>query len=322
LPELSLAPRTTFRFGPADVSEHAILTVQNRGKVAERYQLSVSGVPEEWLGLSSSDIRLEAGASTQIPLRITPKTGADWPAGEYEFRLRAAPVASPTFYAEVGGLISISGVAAFDARLAPVQAEGGQATFTLTAVNTGDLPLSLAVEASDPEKRCRFKFTPPRDLSPGQQAIVKLKVGAKRNGVIGSRETFDFRLRVGPTGQEGGAKLLDARFVHTPVFGYRSLFLLAFAAAIVGLVALVLNFGSPLVADAATWVGCQLDGSYRFSSDSLPVKKPECGGQPRLDDLRDWERARPTSRQAPISMQPVAAATWRPRNVLHWSGQS
>ncbi|HXH20673.1 MAG TPA: hypothetical protein VNN10_01495 [Dehalococcoidia bacterium] len=309
LPELSLAPRTTFRFGPADVSENAILTIQNRGKVAERYQLSVSGIPEDWIGFATSEVRLEPGASTQVPLRITPRTGADWPAGDYEFRVRAAPVASPGLYAEVGGLISISGVASFDARLAPVQAEGGTATYTLTAVNTGDLPLSLTLEAADPEKMCRFKYDPPRDLSPGQQAVVRLKAGARRNGIIGSRETFDFRVRVLPSGQPpSAAKLLDARFVHKPLLGYRSLFLVFFAALIVGLVALVLKFASPVVADAATWIGCQLDGSYRLSADSLSIRKPECGGRQRADDLLDWQRSRPASRVAPGVGFPVPAA--------------
>ena len=289
--EVGLAPRSTFRFGPDELSSLAIVTIQNKSTLVERYTVLVEGLPPEWYGLSVSEVRAEPGASAQVPLRLAPRTGPGWPAGDYEFRVKVIPQSTPESSAEVGGLISITGVAGFDARLAPVQAEGRRATFSLTLMNTGDLPLGLALETSDPEGMCKFKFPAPRDLDPGQQAIVPVRVSARRNGIIGPSETFDVKISA-KLAQEPSTnvKTLDARFIHHPRFTYRGLFLVGFVCFVLALVAAIVSFASPAVAGAATWVGCQLDRNYRFAANAPSLKKEECGGKPRSEELDKWQK--------------------------------
>jgi hypothetical protein len=289
-PEVTLAPRTNFQFGPNDVSAQAIVTIRNRGKLMERYEIMMEGIPEEWFSLALNELRLDPGANSQIPLRLSPNTGSGWPAGDYEYRLRVIPQSSPESAVVVGGLLSITGVSTFEARLTPPQAEGASRVYDLTVINTGDLPLVPVVTASDPENKVRVKIPKMRTLDPAQEALFHLRTGAKRSRILGAPETFDFRVTVAPSenAPASASRVLDARFIHQPRFGFRGAFLVAFLAAIVGIIVLVVSIAEPVVLDASNWVGCQLDGSYRFGHESPQVKKESCGGPDREEELQKW----------------------------------
>jgi len=291
-PEVSLAPRTTFRFSPSETSAQAIVSVQNRSQLLERYVIRVEGIPPDWYGISAEEVTLEPGAREQIPLRLTPKLSAETPAGEYAFRVHVAPQRAPEAATEVGALIVIAGVAAFDARLAPVQVEGRRGNLTLSLINTGGVPLDLQVRGADPENHCRFRLPSALELSPGQEMNLPVGVSAKRNSLVGAPETFDFRLNISPKeGDPNAARLFNARFVHRPLMGYRTLFLALFVAGLAALVAVIIGFGSPKVGDAASWVGCQFDSDYRIDRSSI-VTKDECGGDPRDVELDRWRLRR------------------------------
>jgi hypothetical protein len=317
-PDVSLAPRTTFKFGVGEISAQAIITMRNRAKLVERYTVSVEGIPAEWFALSIADVRLEPNTNTQIPLRIAPQTGSGWPAGDYEFRVRVMPHSIPENTVEIGGLISITGVTTFDARMTPVQAEGASRVFDVTLVNTGDLPLTPVITASDPEGKCVFRIPKTRTLDPAQEAVFHIKVGAKRSAILGTPETFDFRVKVAPTADapDSSSRLLDARFIHKAKFGFRAVFMLAFFAVLVGVVTLVVSFAKPTIIDAADWVGCQLDSKYRFAvDDSAEVTKPSCGGDPRDTKLEEWinrPRTQPGSFVQPSMASPLAQAPAEP----------
>jgi uncharacterized membrane protein len=290
-PDVVLSPRTNFHFGAEEATAQALVTVTNRTRVRERYRIVLSGIPEEWYRLSDTDLRLDAGESSQVSLRLTPVTGPGLPAGEYQFLIRAVPDGMPDHYGEALGLISITGIAKFDARLEPLQAEGGRKDFTVKVLNTGDLPLTIVLDPSDPEGRCKFKLPAPRLLDPGQEGHMQLRVGAKRNGIVGPRETFDFRVHIRT--EEGEAQSardrFDGRFVHRPKLPWRAVFLTGFFCALVGVVFLLVWLARPAFEDAATWAGCQIDDDYRFSSDVAAIEKEECGGNPRQEELEKWE---------------------------------
>ena len=293
-PDVVLSPRTTFRFGAGESVAQAMITVTNRSRMRERYRVVINGIPEDWYRLSDTDVRLDPGENAQVPLRINPVTGPGLPAGEYEFLIRAVPDGMPDHYGEALGLISITGVAKYDARLEPLQAEGGRKDFTVKVLNTGDMPLRIVLEPSDVENRCKFKVPPPRPLEPGQEGYIVMKVGAKRNGFVGPRETFDFRVRI--RNEEGEAQTaresFDGRFVHKPKLPWRGVFLTGFFCALIGFIFLLVWLASPAFESAANWVGCQLDDDYRLSSDVAPVEKEECGGKTREEELDIWQKNR------------------------------
>ena len=84
-PDVLLAPGTSFRFGAQEVLQQAIVTIQNRSRIQERYVIEVSGLPESWYALTANDISLDAGDTQQVPMRLSPHPGPEHPAGEYHF---------------------------------------------------------------------------------------------------------------------------------------------------------------------------------------------------------------------------------------------
>jgi uncharacterized membrane protein len=280
-PEVTLGPRPNFRFGQGEIAAQGIITVTNRSRLIERYQITVTGLDADWYTLQNAEVRLEPNASAQVPLRLTPRSGPDAPAGDYDFTVRVAPVSYPDSFADVGGVISIQGVAAFDARLTPAQTSGRKEKFKLTLINTGGIPLSLWIEASDPEGLCKFKYPPPPNLEPGDEAVVPIWVGANRNGLVGAAKRLDFRLRVSPAGGASqSARSFDARFVHQPFIGARMLSysaLIAFCAMIIGL---LLSMGTSTVSQAVTSVSCGFDDDYQETRNGPVFVYEKCGGAP------------------------------------------
>jgi hypothetical protein len=280
-PEVSIGPRTTFRFGPGEVTAQATVTVSNQSRLIERYQIFVRGIDEEWYQLAQNDVSLQPGGSIQVPLRLTPRIGAQFPAGDYSFRVRVAPLRYPDSFGEAAATLSIAGVASFDARLTPAQTTGRKEKFKLTLVNTGGVPLSPWVEASDPQGMCKFKYDAPSNLEVGQEMVVPIWVGSTRQGFAGQTKTFDFRLRVSPAG--GGtssARSFEARFVHQPFLSGRMFLwsiLVAIVAAIVGML-FVIGFSS--VGRAATAIKCGFDDDHQEFPKGPVLIKERCDGAP------------------------------------------
>ena len=277
-PGLALLPGSTFRFGPGEVSSQATLTVQNASNLIEHYEVRVEGIPHEWFTLATPEIRLDPGAIQQVHLRLTPRPGRGFPAGDYPFRVRVAPLRFPDSFSEVGGTIVIIGVPAFDARLVPLQAQGRKEKFKLTLANTGTVPLSPWMEGSDPNGMCKFKIPPPPNLDPGDEAVVPIWVGARRNGLIGQPETLDFRIRVTPAGGEStSAKSFDARFGHQPFLSPRFAFYTLLAGLITTIAGIIFALGPSRVSDGITFLDCQRDSSFVDRSINKPIIKNGCG---------------------------------------------
>jgi len=318
-PELTLSPRSTFRFGPGEVATPAVITVQNKSSLIERYQIEVQGLPEEWYNLDRAEVNLQPGASVQVPLRLTPKPGPSFPAGDYPFRIRVAPHSFPESFAEIGAVITIIGVAAFDARLTPAQTQGRKEKYKLTLVNTGAVPLSLWMEGTDPGGACKFKFPPPPTLEPGQEAVVPVWLGARRNGLIGKPETYDFRLRVLPAGaQSAAAKSFDARLVHQPFLTPRFAGLSLLLAALITVIGVVLALGTSSVSSVSAWVQCNIDDDFQEVRGGPVLIKESCGGAPIAEQKGTPVAASPTPPPAatPSPTQPPQPAACTPKGAI------
>jgi hypothetical protein len=280
-PRLTLGPRTTFRFGPGEITAQATLTIENESASIERFLIMVRGIEEDWYQLDNREVSLQPGSSIVVPLRLTPRTGGQFPAGDYSFRVRVAPYQFPDSYAEQVGTLAIAGQIGFDARVTPNRRTGRKEKYKLTLLNTGGLPFSPWLEASDPAGMCKFKYTAPSSLDVGEEAVVPIWVGATRQGFAGHQRTMDFRLRVSPAG--GGsqtARTFDASFIHQPFLGSRMFFwflLIAIAAAIVG-VLFVIGFGK--IGDSVTAIKCGFDDDFQEPNAGAVLIKEECGGAP------------------------------------------
>ena len=218
-PELALDPGSSFAFDRSQVSHQATLRVRNGSGLLERYEVSVSGVPATWYTLPVSEALVEGGQSADVPLRLHPVPDAEHPAAEYEMRIRVAPAADPSAVAEVGAVLTIAGVASYEADIDPLQARGRQATFALTVRNTGTVTTAPRIrEQLDPGGLARLAFEPPGRLAPGEAERVSVLASAKRNGWVGASKSLDFQLRVAPEGGDAASeRTVSAKFVHQPL---------------------------------------------------------------------------------------------------------
>ena len=265
-PDAQLAPGSHFRFGGERVSEQAIITVQNRSRVRERYLIEVLGLPDGWYTLTAGDVNLEPGAAQQIPLRLSPRPGPEHPAGEYQFRIRIAPHGYPQAATELDALLLMEGIDAFEVRVEPAQASGRSVPFQMTLRNTGTRPALLEVEGTDPEGRCKFTIPVIPEIEAGGERTVPITVGARRNRFIGSPETFDFRVRAFPAGVPAATgKSYPARLVHTPFLSRRVPVVVGFYLALIALLFLVIAWSPPHVEGFMHWGGCKIHNG------------PECG---------------------------------------------
>jgi hypothetical protein len=280
-PAVSIAPKNTFKFAAGQYNATAILTIQNKSKLIERYKITVEDIPEEWYSLTTDDLKLNEGASQQVPVVLTPKPGPGYPAGEYNFRIRVAPHSFPDSFQLVDCTISLSGTLSFDASLVPAQAEGRKEKFKLTLVNTGAVPLRVWIQGTDPEGACKFRIPPAPDLDPGEKAVVPILVGARRNGLLGPAEPYAFLLKVTPAGgQSTQTRSFDAQLVHRPFLGTRFAGVALFLAALIAFVGIAIRIGPSSTSDAFNWVACQRDDDVQPARGGPVYVKESCGGAP------------------------------------------
>ena len=260
-PDVLLAPGTAFRFGAQKVLQQAIVTIQNRSRIQERYVIEVSGLPESWYALTATDISLDAGDTQQVPMRISPHPGPEHPAGEYHFRVRVAPHGYPDAATDIVAVLNVEGVEAFEARIDPPQATGRTVRYQLTLRNTGTRPIQLATTGSDPEQRCKFRIAYASGIEAGREVTIPVTVGARRNRFVGSLETFDFRLHSAPPEGDEAGRSIDARFIHKPFFSKRVPVLVGFYAVLTVIVAFLFFWSPPHVRGFFEWSGCKINGS-------------------------------------------------------------
>jgi hypothetical protein len=97
---------------------------------------------------------------------------------------------------------------------------------------------------------------------------------------VGTRQTYDFQLRVSPAG--GGAtsaRTFNARFVHQPFLGPRTLLWCLFVAFFAAIAGMFLVLGPSSVDRAALALECGYDDDYVDSAGVLLVRT-KCGGAP------------------------------------------
>ncbi len=90
---LTLAPpQTSLQPGEQAVVQ---LSIINQTVRVEHFHVELDGLPSAWLTLSDNDIQLMPGTTGYLLLTITPAVGSQITAGEYPYRVTAAPLGDP-----------------------------------------------------------------------------------------------------------------------------------------------------------------------------------------------------------------------------------
>jgi hypothetical protein len=181
--ELSVSPGS---------SVTAPLVLHNHGPKDEFFELTVRGIPSNWVAVPAPVLRLAAGERREISLAIQPPLPPQGRAGRYRVLVRVASQAAPAVAAEATCTLTVAALvvpgrigmllAATEFPVAP----GDSVAIPLVLFNQGlegDI-VNLTVEGIPSSWVSASSATTP--LSPGQQQEVTLTVQLPRSGEEGA----------------------------------------------------------------------------------------------------------------------------------------
>ncbi|MGH2346909.1 MAG: hypothetical protein ACRDG4_16915 [Chloroflexota bacterium] len=204
---------TSLTVGPNSPALTFMVSVHNGTSVVDQFKLGIEELPEEWYTLPSGPVSLFPGAREMI--RISVKPPDDARAGDYPMRVIVTSTADPGLRTDAQAVVRISANNQFDLDMTPKKVIGRKGRYTLMVRNTGNADLSLTLEATDDEERCRYHFeTEDVVLEPGRRQSVRLTVRPQRSGWVGQRAEYGFQVIAKPA--QGQTKTIQGRIVHTP----------------------------------------------------------------------------------------------------------
>lgn len=215
------------------MSSELLITVTNTSDVIGGYSLRALGVDPEWAGIDQPEPRLFPGESTtaRLSLRLPDKS----PAGDRELSIQVTDLQDPANVVVEEAILEIPAAPMASIELdPPTVTAGSTGGFTATVHNEGNTTQLLALEATDPEARTTFTFTPAElSLAPGASAIVDLTLKSRRP-LVGDAALRPFTVRAsGPQiTDKDRAPSAAGMFIQKPMFSRGLLGLLGLLVAI------------------------------------------------------------------------------------------
>ncbi|MEJ3750438.1 NEW3 domain-containing protein [Actinomycetes bacterium KLBMP 9797] len=276
---IAAAPGDTFTFD---------VTVRNTSDIVEHYVVEILGLPTGATTRIEPDIaKLRPGESATATVRLAVPENAAAAAGLYTLGV----LVRSRYRGEVSRCeelpLTLAAVDDVTVRVDPEVATGGRgARYTVQVSNGGNLPVRLALAASDPERRVTSTFDPPLlDLPQGASAYAFLEVRAP---VPWNKEKQRV-LTVEATG--GGTRGTGtATFVQQPRFASK----LVRAAGMVGAVLAL--------------AGAVLAAALIARPDDDPQQRNQVAGEPSPSVAAPPTAAPPTSAAPPPTSAPPTTA--------------
>ncbi|MFI5254054.1 MAG: NEW3 domain-containing protein [Candidatus Limnocylindrales bacterium] len=179
--------------GPASATYPFSLTLENDSSQQATFTLSTSG-PPGWTVVAqptsssqAATIAVDAGASTQIAVTVTPPTDAA--ADTYQFSVQATggpTVASADLQVQITGNYTMN-LTTPDGRLNAQVSTGSATPMTLTINNTGSAPLDGVTLSATPPQGWTVTFDPATvpTIAAGDTATVTASITPADNAIAG-----------------------------------------------------------------------------------------------------------------------------------------
>jgi hypothetical protein len=215
--------------------------LRNTGAVVDQFTFEVVGDAAAWATVDPPSVSLFPGAEGATVLTFTAPRSPAVRAGRVPFGLRVQSKEDPAGSTVEEGSVEVAPFTEVTAELVPRTSRGSTgATHDLAVDNRGNVPLSAAITASDPDRLLGFDLRPPAvNAEPGAAVFSKIRVAPQKRFWRGASVTRPFNVQVAlPTGEPLS---LDGSLLQTPVLPPWTL--RALLAALALLVALVLVWG-------------------------------------------------------------------------------
>ncbi|MGW0436444.1 COG1470 family protein [Micromonospora sp. NPDC003197] len=194
-----------------------LLEIRNDGSIVESYAVEVVGDAAAWTTVEPSVVSVYPGTSEQVSVYFRPPRSAQVPAGELPYALRVVPTEHPQDLTVPEGTVHVLPFVDTTAEIVPRTSKGRWGAQHEVAIdNRSNTPVQVALTATDPDDRLRFRTQPENlTINPGQAAFVKLRVKPRRMLWRGHPVTLPFQVVVAPNDAPPAA--LDAATVQPPI---------------------------------------------------------------------------------------------------------
>ena len=172
------------------------LIVLNQGQVVDSFELSVVGVPAEWLPLLPSSIRLLPGGQQEVTLTIQPPKSPQSRAGRYPLTIRVASQDAPDQIAEVKAALTITAYSQFSSDLRPQRIRARRPA-QVTIQNQGNAPETFTLTWEDQADELAFQPARAQVLvPPGQTIATGFRATPRQRRWIGRDKTHAFSAQI------------------------------------------------------------------------------------------------------------------------------
>ncbi len=195
----------------------AMLTIRNTGAVVDHFHVQVLGDAARWATVTPETLPLFPDAEGQVAIAFRPARVAAAHAGATPFGVKVTSEVDPGDSSVEEGTLDIGAFTELTGELIPAISNGSRSgRHQLACDNRGNIPLTLAFGAVDPEEALRFQFDPPSVVAAsGTATIVTLRARPKKRFLTGSPKTHRFQTVIQP--KEAAPVNVDGSMVQLPM---------------------------------------------------------------------------------------------------------
>ena len=195
-------------------------TALNQATVVDHYQISVEGVPRDWVPDLPPLIRVLPGEEEEVNLVLQPPRSPQSRAGGYPVTIHVTSQDDPGQVASVKGNLTLTPYYQFSFDMRPQKQTGlVSGTFELQLGNQGNASLNVNLSAADPEDGCSYTLPSPVVVAAGEEERVQLIVRPKAALPGETDRTYPFTVTARPVEAPEQARQMQGQWVQiTPTF--------------------------------------------------------------------------------------------------------
>ncbi|HLV34813.1 MAG TPA: protein kinase [Spirillospora sp.] len=193
------------------------VNVTNRSKYVDHYVVKTQNLPQHWVTLPTTPLKLLPEQSGTITIRLHPPRNPESRAGQHHFALRIGSLKYADVYTTINCILEINPFYQFSASLHPRLVHRYEPV-RVTIANEGNAVDQYMLTANDSQYALTFELPDELlEIGPGEALEVPVEAMARRQPIIGSARVYPFDITVSGKGQGIGAKQLQAALQVDPL---------------------------------------------------------------------------------------------------------
>ena len=172
-----------------------VALVRNQSGIVDNYELSVRGLPADWWSIYPNTVYLVPFGTSgtyeqEVEIHLHPPRAPEAEARIWELQVAGESKAYQRQAAAAPLHLGIQPFEEFKTKLSPERASGRKkANYEVAVKNTANAPVTVALDAADPDNELEYKFTPATlEIPPGKSFESKMLVKPPRQKWIGRPE--------------------------------------------------------------------------------------------------------------------------------------